>query len=65
MTVLEPRQAYTLLAEDYDSTPNALIALEERTVAPLLLTQLSKLPACVDRSEPEPPQWHRLPAHKS
>jgi malonyl-CoA O-methyltransferase len=36
MTVLEPRHAYARLAEDYDSTPNALIALEQRTMTPLL-----------------------------
>src|ERR1700726_1744687 len=36
MTVLAPREAYRRLAEDYDSSPNALIALEERTMQPLL-----------------------------
>jgi ubiquinone/menaquinone biosynthesis C-methylase UbiE len=36
MTVLEPQEAYRLLAADYDTTPNALIALEERIMAPLL-----------------------------
>src|SRR5690349_2957090 len=36
MKVLEPRQAYGLLASEYDTTPNALIALEQRTLAPLL-----------------------------
>ncbi len=36
MTVLEPRDAYRLLAERYDSTPNALVALEQRSLAPLL-----------------------------
>jgi ubiquinone/menaquinone biosynthesis C-methylase UbiE len=36
MTVLEPKRAYALLAAEYDRTPNALISLEERTMAPLL-----------------------------
>lgn len=36
MTVLEPHEAYRLLAAEYDSAPNALIALEERTMVPLL-----------------------------
>lgn len=36
MTVLAPREAYRIFAEDYDSSPNALIALERRTVTPLL-----------------------------
>jgi malonyl-CoA O-methyltransferase len=41
MTVLAPREAYRRLAEDYDSSPNALIALEERTITPLLPESLS------------------------
>jgi malonyl-CoA O-methyltransferase len=41
MTVLAPREAYRRLAEDYDSSPNALIALEERTMRPLLPESLS------------------------
>jgi malonyl-CoA O-methyltransferase len=36
MTVLAPREAYQRLAEEYDSSPNALISLEHRTMAPLL-----------------------------
>lgn len=36
MTVLAPREAYARLAQDYDSSPNALIALEERVARPLL-----------------------------
>src|ERR1022692_4307280 len=36
MTVLEPRDAYRRLAEDYASRPNALVALEERVMTPLL-----------------------------
>jgi ubiquinone/menaquinone biosynthesis C-methylase UbiE len=36
MTVIEPREAYSLLADEYDTAPNALISLEERTMAPLL-----------------------------
>jgi ubiquinone/menaquinone biosynthesis C-methylase UbiE len=36
MTVMEPRQAYALLAANYDRDPNALISLEERTMLPLL-----------------------------
>jgi malonyl-CoA O-methyltransferase len=43
MTVLAPREAYRILAEDYDSTPNALIALERRTVTPLLPENLEGL----------------------
>ena len=30
------REAYALLAPEYDRSPNALISLEERTMAPLL-----------------------------
>ena len=30
------REAYTLLASEYDRAPNALLSLEERTMAPLL-----------------------------
>ncbi len=36
MTVLAPREAYRILAEEYDASPNALIALEQRIMAPLL-----------------------------
>jgi malonyl-CoA O-methyltransferase len=36
MTVLPAREAYRRLAEDYDSSPNALIALEERFMTPLI-----------------------------
>lgn len=36
MTVLAPREAYRRLAADYDSSPNALIALEERIMKPLM-----------------------------
>jgi malonyl-CoA O-methyltransferase len=43
MTVLEPRQAYARLAEGYDSAPNALISLEERTITPLLPDNLKGL----------------------
>jgi ubiquinone/menaquinone biosynthesis C-methylase UbiE len=43
MTVLKPREAYRRLAEDYDSSPNALIALEERTVLPLLSRNMTGL----------------------
>ncbi len=36
MRVLAPREAYQILAEDYDSSPHALIALEQRILTPLL-----------------------------
>ena len=36
MRVLAPREAYPILAEKYDSTPNALIALDQRVMTPLL-----------------------------
>ena len=36
MTVLPARAAYQILAKDYDALPNPLIALEQRTVSPLL-----------------------------
>ncbi|HEX5432441.1 MAG TPA: class I SAM-dependent methyltransferase [Bryobacteraceae bacterium] len=36
MRTLEARDAYALLADAYDSSPNALISLEKRTLAPLL-----------------------------
>src|SRR5690242_2954482 len=36
MTSLPPREAYARLAEEYDASPNALIALEERIMRPLL-----------------------------
>jgi malonyl-CoA O-methyltransferase len=36
MTVLAPREAYQILAEEYDASPNALIALEQRVMTPLL-----------------------------
>ncbi|HEY1758353.1 MAG TPA: class I SAM-dependent methyltransferase [Bryobacteraceae bacterium] len=42
MTVLQPREAYRRLAEDYDASPNALIALEQRTMAPLLPVSLER-----------------------
>jgi malonyl-CoA O-methyltransferase len=41
MTVLGPREAYRRLAQDYDGSPNALIALEERTMLPLLPCDLT------------------------
>lgn len=34
--ILEPKHAYQRLAEEYDASPNALIALEQRVMAPLL-----------------------------
>jgi malonyl-CoA O-methyltransferase len=40
--VLEPRDAYRCLAEEYDSSPNALIALEQRIMAPLLPGNLDR-----------------------
>jgi malonyl-CoA O-methyltransferase len=40
MTVLPPREAYELLAEEYDSRPNALIALEQRVATHLLPSNL-------------------------
>jgi malonyl-CoA O-methyltransferase len=43
MTVLEPRHAYARLAEDYNSKPNALIALEQRSMIPLLPDNLARL----------------------
>lgn len=43
MRVLAPREAYQRLAEDYDSSPNALIALEQRTLMPLLPDNLERL----------------------
>jgi malonyl-CoA O-methyltransferase len=36
MTALPARAAYRILARDYDTQPNALISLEERTLGPLL-----------------------------
>ena len=36
MSLTAPRDAYKLLAAAYDSTPNALTALEQRVLAPLL-----------------------------
>jgi ubiquinone/menaquinone biosynthesis C-methylase UbiE len=36
MTTLEPLEAYRLLARNYDSSPNPLLALEQRTMALLL-----------------------------
>ncbi|HEY7336884.1 MAG TPA: methyltransferase domain-containing protein [Bryobacteraceae bacterium] len=36
MTAIQPREAYALLASEYDRAPNALASLEERTMAPLL-----------------------------
>jgi malonyl-CoA O-methyltransferase len=39
--ILEPKDAYQILAEEYDASPNALIALEQRTMAPLLRDNLA------------------------
>jgi ubiquinone/menaquinone biosynthesis C-methylase UbiE len=36
MTTLPPLGAYQLLAEDYDTSPNPMLALEQRTMTPLL-----------------------------
>jgi ubiquinone/menaquinone biosynthesis C-methylase UbiE len=36
MTALPAQTAYRILARDYDAQPNALLSLEERTLAPLL-----------------------------
>ena len=36
MTALASQEAYALLAADYDRAPNALVSLEQRTLAPLL-----------------------------
>jgi ubiquinone/menaquinone biosynthesis C-methylase UbiE len=36
VTTLQPRDAYKLLAAEYDFSPNALVSLEQRTLAPLL-----------------------------
>jgi malonyl-CoA O-methyltransferase len=36
VTILEPKDAYKLLAAEYESSPNALLSLEHRTLAPLL-----------------------------
>jgi malonyl-CoA O-methyltransferase len=36
VTILEPKDAYRLLAAEYDRSPNALLSLEQRTLAPLL-----------------------------
>jgi malonyl-CoA O-methyltransferase len=38
MTALPAHAAYRILAEDYDTQPNALLNLEERTLGPLLNT---------------------------
>lgn len=43
MTVLEPQNAFARLAEDYDSSPNALIALEQRVMLPLLPGNMERL----------------------
>jgi malonyl-CoA O-methyltransferase len=43
MTVLAPREAYRRLAADYDSSPNALITLEERFMRPLIPEKLRGL----------------------
>jgi len=40
MTVLAPREAYRRLAADYDSSPNALIRLEERSMKPFIPEKL-------------------------
>jgi malonyl-CoA O-methyltransferase len=42
MKVLAPREAYRRLAGDYDSSPNALIALEQRIMTPLLPVNLDR-----------------------
>ena len=42
MKALAPREAYQILAEDYDSRSNALIALERRTMTPLLPDNLER-----------------------
>jgi ubiquinone/menaquinone biosynthesis C-methylase UbiE len=39
MTTLAPREAYRLLAQDYDNSPNPLLVLEQRSM-PLLLPPL-------------------------
>lgn len=36
MITLQPREAYRLLAPDYDSAPNPMLTLEERSMIPLL-----------------------------
>jgi malonyl-CoA O-methyltransferase len=43
MTVLEPRDAFALLGPEYDSSPNALIALEQRVMLPLLPGKMAGL----------------------
>lgn len=43
MRLLAPREAYPILAEKYDSTPNALIAMEQRVMTPLLPANLEGL----------------------
>ena len=35
MTTLSPMEAYRLLAKDYDTNPNPMLALEQRTMLPL------------------------------
>jgi len=42
VTALESQEAYALLAADYDRAPNALVSLEHRTLAPLLLELAGK-----------------------
>ena len=36
MTTLAPQEAYRLLAQQYDSSPNPMLTLEQRTMEPLL-----------------------------
>jgi hypothetical protein len=36
MTTLQPADAYRLLARDYDTALNPMLALEQRTMTPLL-----------------------------
>src|ERR1700685_486237 len=42
MRVLPARDAYQILAEKYDSSPNALIALEQRIMTPLLPVTMNR-----------------------
>lgn len=43
MTVLAPREAYQRLAEDYDASPNALVALEQRVMPALLPARMNEI----------------------
>jgi malonyl-CoA O-methyltransferase len=40
--LLNPKAAYQILAEKYDSSPNALIALEQRIMTPLLPVNMNR-----------------------